>query len=237
LLPDARTVKRTHIVAANSRYNIWVDHDDEALRDTAVSTVLRVLNAVPVVAERAMWWPVDSATWDEAHNSGGSTETGARWGLAEGGFSGSQETFILIANTSATFGDVRVTLVFQDGTRLAKTFLIPGGSRFNVDTRAEFPTAEGRRFGTIVESVGSAPLQLIVERAMYRDAAGQKWAAGTNALATRLSDVPSEPDACRDEWDCPLTFGHCFPGGTYFTCSLDERLNRKTCFMEGPCPQ
>ena len=38
----------------------------------------------------------------------------------------------------------------------------------------------------IVESVGGAPVQIVVERAMYSNAGGVRWAAGTNALATKL---------------------------------------------------
>lgn len=48
------------------------------------------------------------------------------------------------------------------------------------------PEAAGRRFGAVVESLGDAPAQIVVERAVYWDAAGQRWAAGTNALATKL---------------------------------------------------
>ena len=49
-----------------------------------------------------------------------------------------------------------------------------------------FPQAVGKRFGAIVESLGTTPAQVVVEQAMYWDALGQAWAAGTNALATRL---------------------------------------------------
>ena len=43
----------------------------------------------------------------------------------------------------------------------------------------------GTRFGVIVESIDTAPLaQLVVERAMYWNAGGEIWAAGTNLLAT-----------------------------------------------------
>jgi hypothetical protein len=44
----------------------------------------------------------------------------------------------------------------------------------------------GKRFGVTVESLGATPAQLVVERAMYSDAGGVTWAAGSNALATRL---------------------------------------------------
>ena len=45
----------------------------------------------------------------------------------------------------------------------------------------DFPEAVGRRFGAVV--VGDN--DFIVERAMYWDANGVHWAAGTNALAAR----------------------------------------------------
>jgi hypothetical protein len=51
---------------------------------------------------------------------------------------------------------------------------------------SDFPSAQGRRFGVIVESTGTTPAQIVVERAMYSDAGGVTWAAGTNSLATRI---------------------------------------------------
>jgi hypothetical protein len=38
----------------------------------------------------------------------------------------------------------------------------------------------------IVESLGTTPAQIIVERSMYLNALGLIWAAGTNVVATRL---------------------------------------------------
>ena len=49
-----------------------------------------------------------------------------------------------------------------------------------------FGEAVGKRFGMLVESIGVTPAQIVVERAMYSDANGVNWAAGTNALATKL---------------------------------------------------
>ena len=50
-----------------------------------------------------------------------------------------------------------------------------------------FPGVTGKRFGALVESIGDTPAQIVVERAMYSDANGVHWAAGTNATATRLA--------------------------------------------------
>ena len=48
------------------------------------------------------------------------------------------------------------------------------------------PMSSGRRFSATIERLGTTPAQIVVERAMYWNAAGQVWAAGTNALATKL---------------------------------------------------
>jgi hypothetical protein len=76
--------------------------------------------------------------------------------------------------------------VFEDGTQATRDFPLAANSRMNVAVGVEFAGATGKRFGTIVESLGTTPAELIVERAMFNDARGVKWAAGTSALATRL---------------------------------------------------
>jgi len=186
LLPAGTTVTKTYAVAPLSRYTIWVDQEHSQLANTAVSVRLTSTNGVPVVAERAMWWP--GSNWHEAHAAAGATATGTRWALAEGQLGGSRnaQTYILIANTSARSGAAAVTLYFEDGTSLVRTFTLAANSRFNVDVSAEFPAAAGRRFGAVVQSTGATPAEVVVERAMYFDAGGVVWAAGTSALATRL---------------------------------------------------
>jgi hypothetical protein len=44
-----------------------------------------------------------------------------------------------------------------------------------------------RRFGIVVQSLGDTPAQIVVERAMYSNAGGVLWSAGTAAVATRLA--------------------------------------------------
>jgi hypothetical protein len=81
-----------------------------------------------------------------------------------------------------TRGDVKVTLLFEDGTTTINTVAVAGTSRVTVSIRDAFPAAAGRRFGALVESVGATPIPLVVERAMYSNGN----AAGTNVLGTRL---------------------------------------------------
>jgi hypothetical protein len=108
--------------------------------------------------------------------------------LAEGEVGGPSgtETYVLIANTSATAGSASVTLHFEDGSTVQRVYSLQANSRSNVAVAADFPTAAGRRFGVIVESLGASPAEIVVERAMYSSVGGIVWAAGTNALGTRL---------------------------------------------------
>ncbi len=182
LLPDGQAVVRTRRVAAQSRLTIRLD-DDPALGNTPVSTRVRVTNGVPIVVERAMWWP--DGAWQESHVSGATTETGTEWLLAEGdeGGPGNQQTYVLIANTGAADDEVRVTLLFEDASEIERDFALRGNSRLNVAIGREFPAARGRRFAIRVRS-DNAPI--VVERSIYADANGVVWAAGSNAGATKL---------------------------------------------------
>jgi hypothetical protein len=189
LLSDGTVITKPYTISPRSRFNIWVDLEDPRLASADVSTVVRVLNGVPVIVERAMWWPgPTAATWSEAHNSAGTTRTAARWALAEGEQGGAvgTETYVLVANTSAFSGQARLRLVIEDGSVLEKTIELLPLSRRNVPIGVEFPEVAGKRFGVVVEALGATPAQLVVERAMYASPRGVFWAAGTNALATPL---------------------------------------------------
>jgi hypothetical protein len=191
LLETGAVVTKTYTVPGNSRFNIWVDFEDPALSNAAVSTTITSTNGVPVIVERAMWWPGDFGSWVEAHNSPGSTVTGTRWGLAEGEVgtetaADNVETYILIANTSATGGTANVTLVFEDGTTTVRAFPLLPNSRETVPVGFHFPEAAGRRFGAVVESFGAPAPEIVVERAMYSNSEGVVWAAGSNVIGTRL---------------------------------------------------
>jgi hypothetical protein len=116
------------------------------------------------------------------------TETGTQWALADGeaGGAADTQTYILIANTGTAAATVRVTLLLEGGGTLERDYTIAANSRFNVNAGVDFPLAMNQRFGAIVQSLGATPQPLVVERSMYTNAGGVTWAAGTNAVATRL---------------------------------------------------
>ena len=188
LLPSGATVVRSYQVPASSRRTVYVANEDPALADTAVSIKVQVTNGVGIIAERSMWWPHGQA-WYEAHNSAGATTTGTKWAVADGEHGAGAEatqTYLLIANTSAFAGALRVTLLLETGPPLIREYTVTANSRFNVPVGSDFGLAPGTRFGAVIESLGGTPARIVVERAMYWNAAGVTWAAGSNVLATRL---------------------------------------------------
>jgi hypothetical protein len=186
LLTDGTVIPIQHDIPPNSRVTYNVALEDTRLASAAMSTI--VDSAVAIVAERSMYWPKD---WTEAHNSPGATETGTLWGVAggeEGGDFGAQ-TYVLIANTSTFAGTARVTVLQENGAPLVKEIPLPASSRTNVPIGAttEFSAVIGTHFGVLVQSLGSTPAQIVVERSTYsNDSSGTVWAAGAAALATKL---------------------------------------------------
>ena len=122
---------------------------------------------------------------------------GTKWALAEGevGHSTQTDTYILVANTSNQAGSAKVTLFFDDGTAPVEgTMNLAPNSRTTIDvandplfgtTFTGLPPQTSKRFGALIESLDFG-VSIVVERAMYTTVDGVTWAAGTDALGTRL---------------------------------------------------
>jgi hypothetical protein len=94
----------------------------------------------------------------------------------------------IVANTSSTSAEVKVTLVYESGAPV-RTFSVAPRSRYNIDVRAEFPGAVSQPFGALVESLGGSAVQLVVERAMYwtpsgRHGGGHEFVGHTPTVGT-----------------------------------------------------
>ncbi len=184
LLESGATVTRSYTVGGDSRLTINIEDQDPLLANAAVST--RITSDVPVIVERAMYWPGTFETWYEAHNSFGLTDAGTRWGLAEGRVGGGRgfETYILLANTTATDAAVRITYLRTDGTTVVKNHTVAATSRLNVFVNGMVPELVNESFGAVIESTNGTPIA--VERALYWNALGVTWAGGTNTTAARI---------------------------------------------------
>ena len=181
---DGTSLVRHKEVPPNGRYSLFVDGEDPALADTAVSTT--VVSDIPVVSERAMYWPGTSDTWFEAHNSFGVTGAATKWALAEGRVGGPREfeTFVLLANPGLSTAQVRATFLRTNGTTVVKTYDVLPTSRFNIWVNSMVPELANEDFGVLLEVLNG--VDVAVERAMYWTSAGVDFAGGTNATAVRV---------------------------------------------------
>ena len=183
---DATT---THTVPAGRRLTVRVPDDVPALYASSFATTVTSTNGVPVVAERAMWWQTREGAWSEGHVGIALETPGVEWATADGlaAADGSSDSFVLIANTSAQAGTVKLTALFQDGTApVERTRAIAATNRITVRVRDVFPEAVGKRFSIVVESVGSAPVPLVVDHSIYWNLGNVMWDAGSSAPATRI---------------------------------------------------
>ena len=122
-LPDTGApIDKTYSVPAGQRLTVNIEGEDAALANAAVAT--QVTSTVPIIVERAQYWPDPAPNWYEAHNSFGVTSTATRWGLAEGrvGLDPAYQTYILLANPNTNAVDVTITFLREDGTTLIKNF-------------------------------------------------------------------------------------------------------------------
>jgi hypothetical protein len=91
---------------------------------------------------------------------------------------------VLLANADPTqAAAVRITFLRANGTTIERSFTVAPSSRLTVRAN-DVTELVDESFGAIVE-VTSGP-GIFVERAMYSNSQGVVFAAGTNALATRL---------------------------------------------------
>jgi len=180
-----QTVIRNKSVPANARLTVNIEAEGSAtLANAAVAT--RVDSNIPVVVERAQYWPNAPSQWYEAHNAFGVTAAATRWGLAEGqtGRFESANSYILLANNTNGPATVTVDFIREVDVPITKTFTVPANSRFNVTTGPGtlVPELNEERFGAVITS--TAPI--VVERALYWNANTEFWSAGTDATATAL---------------------------------------------------
>jgi hypothetical protein len=177
-------ITQTKTIPAAGRLTVNAEYEDPGLANTAFGT--QVVSSVPIVVERAQYWPGAPHSWDEAHNSFGTVSLGTKWGLAEGRVGGANnyQTYILLANPGSTPANATITFLRSNGSTVTKSFTVDPFSRFNVapGPGGLVPELSNEEFAAVIES--SRPIA--VERAMYLDVGGVTWAAGTNATATRL---------------------------------------------------
>jgi hypothetical protein len=185
LRTSGEPVTKRYEIGPQQRQSINIAAQDARLVSAAVGTEVHA--DVPILVERAQYWGGHSPdAWLESHNSFGVIEAAKRWGLAEGriGRPSRYQPYILIANPGDQAASVTVKLLRENGKPpvMVGPFSIDAKSRKTVFGDIPVSGLENENFSAVID----ADQPIVVERAMYSDALGQHWKAGTNATATRL---------------------------------------------------
>ena len=176
--PNGNTVIREVTVPATGRYTINVN---DIVPNESVSTKVESINAVEVIAERAMYWDAGGLRWAGGHCSIGVTETSILWYLAEGTTAGSFDEFILLQNPNSSIAECAVIFMKSDGSNQRVLVDVPATGRYTVYVNDHIP---GDSVSTKVESQNGIPI--IAERSMYWTPEGEsssltdsaKWFGG-----------------------------------------------------------
>lgn len=190
LMPGREPTSKVLELGANSRYTIDIGNPVDAPGVANTDVSVEVKANLPIVVERAMYWPKNGARWTDGHNSAGVTSTGTTWALAEGELGGSRgfQTYVLMANPSNTDAAVRMTLLREGEGRgpLSIDFTVPANQRVTKSAQdfVGLGLQSGEKFGVVVTSLNGAPI--VVERAMYWNGGGEFWGAGTNETGFKL---------------------------------------------------
>lgn len=188
-LEDGTTFDKDYVVAKQSRLTIVLNADDPRLASTSVSARVTSTNGVPVVVERATWWP--GSEWYEGHLTAASSATSRRWAVANAPVKTTEglSTFLLIANPNAEAGTVTIKLKGGEGyypAACTATVNVPAHSRVTTDVAAACGigfTNNVVYWGGTVESDGP---DIVVERASYVSGWAGFWSSGVATALTRL---------------------------------------------------
>jgi lysophospholipase L1-like esterase len=179
-------------VAGGERKTMFVNLDVPELAVASFSTRVESENGVPIIVERAMYFP----SWAPAfpgplgHESGGVTALSTRWIFGEGVTGGVApnpifDTFLLLANPGSTRARVKVTYAQEGGARFEQTVDIdpgldmPPNSRKTIWVNLDIPGFANAAFSMEVES----DVPILAERAVY-------WGDGTPATWREAHNSP-----------------------------------------------
>ena len=167
---------RTYEVMARSRFNIWVNLEDQALADAEVSADLT--SDLPVIVERAMYRDVAGQYFGMGHEGAGVPQASTQWYFAEGATGPFFDLFFLLANPGHEAAQVEATYLKPDGSTVVKGYRVPASSRFNIWVDFEDAALAETPVGTTFR-VTSGPA-VVAERAMWWGGDVAQWREGHN---------------------------------------------------------
>lgn len=159
MFPDGDEQTLNFEVDATSRYTIYVN---DFVQNKSVSTKVQSTNNAGIIAERAMYWPVNDVPYSGGHCSVGITTPAQTWYLAEGSTAGTFDEWILIQNPGNTSAQCQVTFMKSDGTTVVDSFTVDATGRFTIHVN-DYITNDSVS-AAVATTNGT---NIIVERSMY----------------------------------------------------------------------
>ena len=156
LREGASPLVRSYSVGANRRMTISGE-DVPELNGASFAAVISA--PATVVSERTMRWRMNGG--DGAAGAKSLAAPSRTWYLAEGN-AGFFDTYVLLANPTATDTVATVDFLLDGGGVVRRQYSLAGNARYTIWTN-QIPQLAGRSFATTV----TAPNPILVERAMY----------------------------------------------------------------------
>jgi hypothetical protein len=164
--PSAVPQTKTHIVPANSRYNIYVNSDLGPNQENS----FKVESDVPIICERPMYFRYAGTSghnWQGGSDALGSTQLSRQWYFAEGCTLNDFEEYLTIQNPNAAWATVDVTYLVNGGQPIVKQHRIAPESRYTIMVNVDAGP------GLELSSMLQADQPILAERPMYFNFAGE----------------------------------------------------------------
>lgn len=191
LLEDGQVVSVPYdFPSAPGRLTLWANElcapgggavCQRVLAGKAFST--RITADQPITVERAMYFNRGGRTFEGGHASAAVTTPATRWFVAEGATGPNFDTYLLIANPGTTDTVATVRYLTPEGA-YTQTYGVRANSRLTLYVDHELGAVSGRdAIGSQVDVSAevSAPVPIVVERAMYWFGGFQNWTDAHNS--------------------------------------------------------
>lgn len=168
-------VSRTHVVPAHSRYTVWVNQEGPEMDDQGFGMVVR--SSHPIVAERATYI-TEGSRFEAGETSVGAPAAGQDWYFAEGVAGPVFNTFLLLANPTATTAEVQVRYLPESGAEVVTTHAVAPYGRVTIPISDEAEWDDNEGLGMHVHVTNG--VNIVAERAMWwsTDADADTWEEG-----------------------------------------------------------